>query len=543
MYKIIKIYIKYIKSYWKSSILIFFTIIFISILSLINPIILQKIIDLGLVKNDYKVILNCLCIFIVIFIFKNIFDIFNTCLLTKFRNEIDYDLTFSLIDEIFYKKMNFFDNRENGELIQRVLSEVDHIKILYSDYIISIINQTVLFVLVSIFIFFINPSILIAILLLIPFLVLNFLFFSKEIKRVNREMAIHSSELSGTFENFLTGVLTIKIYRLIDFATNKLKELYKNIIKDSYKLMKNEILYNLMVNIIYFLPLIILFVIGGREVVYGNLSLGEFILVYTYLNKIFNPIISITSTIIATQKSQVAIERYLEMFENSHKIMSEVDIKDIKKITFKNVYFGYENKENVIKNFSYQFTRGDVYYIKGENGSGKSTILNLLYNLYDLRGGEIFINDVDILNIKKDLYGSKINYVNQNINLFNKLTIIQNILLNKSTIKKKCVIDLAKQIDMFNDIFEFELGFESVITRNGDNLSGGQKQKIAILRALCSDPQVLIFDEVTAHLDELSVKKFLSYIDKIKDDKIIIFVSHDEIVNQVCTKILNFNRR
>jgi len=92
-------------------------------------------------------------------------------------------------------------------------------------------------------------------------------------------------------------------------------------------------------------------------------------------------------------------------------------------------------------------------------------------------------------------------------------------------------------------ICDLPKGYDTMVMDDGKSLSGGQKQKIAILRALCSDPQVLIFDEVTAHLDELSVKKFLSYIDKIKDDKIIIFVSHDEIVNQVCTKILNFNRR
>lgn len=196
----------------------------------------------------------------------------------------------------------------------------------------------------------------------------------------------------------------------------------------------------------------------------------------------------------------------------------------------------------VIKNFSYTFQKGKIVCITGKNGIGKSTLIQLICGIYTIEDGNILIDDIPIREIDdislRKLFGIAL----QNAFLFNNMSIMQNLTFGRHSYNKQRIEELADILNIAKDIDELEYGYKTLIKRNGNIFSEGQKQKLNIIRALYNDPQILLLDEPTSSVDYETSIKFYQYLRNISEDKIIICVTHKKELLNFADEVIELDK-
>ncbi|MEG1311979.1 MAG: ABC transporter ATP-binding protein [Peptostreptococcaceae bacterium] len=238
---------------------------------------------------------------------------------------------------------------------------------------------------------------------------------------------------------------------------------------------------------------------------------------------------SLNSTI---QQISVSITRVNEILkykleEISQKIKNNKLDKVIEEIKISNLsYFTEENIE-ILANINLEFSQNNIYIIKGESGSGKTTLLNILSNFIDNYSGEILLNNIDLKDADKVYLRNKISYITQDNYLFS-MSIKENISLYRE-IHLDYIKDICKQLNIHDTIMALPSQYDTVINKNGTDLSGGQRQRICIARAIVSNPDVYLFDEITSAIDKKNTDEIVKMIEEISKNSIVILTSHDDL--------------
>lgn len=283
-----------------------------------------------------------------------------------------------------------------------------------------------------------------------------------------------------------------------------------------------------MTQSIQFIPTIIVLIYGQRLISNGMLSIGELIALTTYLQGIYSPLNLIAANYQSFQKSMININRH-ESFINRFNYKSVDDklvLTDIESIELKEINFSYNNSI-VLDNLSLKINKGEIVQIVGGNGAGKTTIIDLIFELVKPSEGAIEINGVDVGNYSFDSKYSCMSIVPQNTILFND-SIFNNIILDRNLCKS--------QIDKVDNELDFLMTIkngsqDSFIKEHGKDLSAGQSKKISILRGLVDSSYLLVLDEPFSNLDKESKKRLKKYLRTLSENKIIIIVSHEEEID------------
>ena len=229
----------------------------------------------------------------------------------------------------------------------------------------------------------------------------------------------------------------------------------------------------------------------------------------------------------------VSYDRIMNLFNIQAELNGSLLINDISKIELKNVNFSYDNNIIVLKDFSYTFNKGKIYKIIGENGKGKSSLINVIIGLYNNYTGNINYNDINIKNIDIiDLRKNFISVVEQEPVLMND-TIYNNLTYNIQHSKENLLNLTLKELNLDTFINSLENGMDTIISEKNYNLSGGQKQKLSVTRSLLKQPKLLILDEANSAMDKESVEKLNTLLKNIKKDMIIIIITHTETFNEI----------
>ena len=278
-------------------------------------------------------------------------------------------------------------------------------------------------------------------------------------------------------------------------------------------------------SLIFGVPTVLLITFGGYMVVDGSLSLGTFTAFISYVSIFFSPISQLSTLWTSYKSAMPAFDRVKELFdmEPENNGNKKIIIKN-GEIILENVWFSYNNRY-ILKNFNATFKRG-LNYIVGENGAGKSTILNLICSIYPVDKGIIKIDEQNILEIKKESLLHNIAMIFSDPYLFDG-SIYENIRIGNLEASEKEVIQAAKLVKVHEFIESTPKKYETQVGEDGVTLSSGEKQKIALARAVLKDPQILLLDEVTKSIDVDSREAILGVIDNLKNDKTIIVVTHN----------------
>ena len=490
--------------------------IFITIFSVISSFYMKNILD----AINYNNLTIIFIFFLFINIFKILSDFFRNKLLIYLNQKIDLLLTLDTYKKIISLPYNYYHTRTTGDIISRV-NDLSIIRNMITKVSLSLFIDLPL-ALVTFIIFYIINTKLFFISLIIVFIYLLLMIFSKNrITNNINTIQVNKSETMSYMIETINGFETVKSVgneaQIIDKFEKKYVKFLKNIFKfDNYN---NTIsILKDLVNAVGYLTIIY---VGAKMVTLGNLTFGDLLVFVNLLNYFLEPIKNIIDLNSEIKEAKNSLRRILELFKNENKKQTFIDNVKVKEISFNNLSYSYDYKEKQLKNINLKLKKQKIL-ILGKSGSGKSTLFKLLMRYYEIPRNQITINGYDINDYKDDVIKQNFSYISQNEILYTD-SIYNNLKIDKN-ITEEQIIEISKKC--FIDEFLNDLGLNMLIEENGYNLSGGQRQRIILARALLKNFEVLIIDEGLSQMDINLERKILKNLFKMYENKMIIVISH-----------------
>lgn len=365
----------------------------------------------------------------------------------------------------------------------------------------------------------------------IPFIIIFTTKIGKLIKLRFRKVQENFANISDKVQENIYGIRVIKAYVQENDEIKNFENLNKEISDSNISMVKASSLLTPVIEVSFSISFVMNLIIGGNMVINKSISLGDFIAFNTYLTMIMNPIISIGRVINIYQRGMASLGRLNDIFKIKPQIK---DVPSSHKnqrlngyIEFKNFDFIYPNseEEKVLHNINLKLNKGKTLGIIGKTGSGKSTLVNSLFKLYNVEPGNIFIDGKDINSIPLEVLRSNMAIVPQDNFLFSD-TIKNNISFFKDIYSMEAIENASKNSLMYESILKFNDKFETLLGERGVNLSGGQKQRLSIARAIIKDPAILILDDSLSAVDTITEKQILANLKTIRQDKTNLIISH-----------------
>ena len=488
-----------------------------------------------------------LYLIIIIFIIKAIYLLLYSYYETKLRND--------LVAQKSKYAFNHFINTSYIKIKDTTKSEVFNLSILEAarvvDYIIGLtifIRELILLLLLFVSLLLLNiyyTSFLFS--TLITFTGLIYYFFSKKMYIVGNNLRIFQQNLTNTVNETVSSVKALKLLNKTAFFINKF-----NLITDERKLNMFSQQYVKKLPRIIFEAYLVVIVCSTILLFYSEENMEEIISYIAILGLISSrllPSFTNINTIYATVKfNEASINNfYNKIFLDQKKIIENEDqdkllmIKDINKISVLDLDYSYDGKKKIINSLSFEIVKGEIFGIFGRSGTGKSTLVDILSGLIEPKKGNIIINQSRNIKTFITTWRSMIGYVPQTPLLIND-TIINNICLgveetkiNRERLRE--VIDITNLASLIEDNNQ-----NLPVGESGVKLSGGQKQKISIARTLYFNPEILILDEATSSLDKKAEDEIFDLVVKLKNDHIVIIISHDEKIKRLCSKSIDLGK-
>ena len=310
--------------------------------------------------------------------------------------------------------------------------------------------------------------------------------------------------------------------------------------KQSLKLTKVQSLFFPLIMGLIGLSTILTVYAGSAEVIRGNLTFGNIAEFIIYVNLLTWPVTSLGWTTSLVQRAEVSQKRINEFLKTQTNIVSEKELMhEIKgKLEFRNVSFIYPDTGiKALRDVSFTINPGESLAIIGTTGSGKSTVSNLVSRLYDVRDGEILVDDIPITHYNVNSLRSQIGYVPQDVFLFSD-TIFNNIGFGIKNPDEAKVVQAAKDADVYENIVRFPQGFNTRVGERGITLSGGQKQRVSIARAIVREPKILMLDDALSAVDTKTENNILNSMKRIMEGRTTIIISHRVSSAKLANKIV-----
>ncbi|MDD4425762.1 MAG: peptidase domain-containing ABC transporter [Mariniphaga sp.] len=504
-----------------------FGAVIFTILGLSTSIYLQKITDHVLVTGNINLLNLLSVIMVAILVIQLVIGTLQNIFILQTGQLIDARLILGYYKHLLKLPQRFFDTMRTGEIISRINDAVKIRAFINNTMISFIVNLFILFF--AFFLMFIYHWKMALIMLLItPFYLTIYIIINHLNRKRERILMEQAAGLESQLVESIHSIKTIKQLNLERFSGLKTETRFISFLHSAYKSGLNSLFSeNSTLFISQFFTVILLWS-GSNFVLKHIITPGELMSFYALTSYFTGPVSSLISMNKTFQNASIAADRLFEIMDLEQESMEEIsEAKEILpgNITFRNVTFSYGMRDDILKNLNLTFKQGEITAIVGESGSGKTTIASLLQKLYPLNGGAIYIGSTNIRYLSHSL--RKITgIVPQNLDLFAG-TIVENIAPGEFSPDLPKIISICQELGMLEFIEHLPNGFRSSIGEHGATISGGQKQKLAIARALYRDPDILIFDEATSSLDSQSELYVKQTIDRLKKrGKTIIIISH-----------------
>ncbi len=440
------------------------------------------------------------------------------------------DLRQKVFSHLQSLSLRFYEEYRTGKLISNVISDVAMLQVLLRT-LTQFGEQLFQLLLIAFLLLIINWKMGLLVFLTLPIHYINFHYFRKEIRKDSMVIQEKMSEISANLSETLSGVKVVKSFakehsECLNFFQNlrPLADMQMRLTVDGVGLWA---FFDMLAVSTYLL----IIGVGIWFVKDNSITIGEFVAFYTYVTMMLNPINILSGMSITFAQGMVGASRIVKLLNTIPEIREVPNAMHVDKLSgkidFHNVSFSYEQEKGLtIDNFSIHIHPGQKVALVGPSGSGKSTISNLLLRFYDVTGGVIRVDDLDIRKLNLTSYRDNIGIVLQEPFLFSG-TIRDNIAYAvKREVSDEEIFAAARMANVEEFVLQLPDGYDTVIGENGASLSGGQKQRLAIARAVLKNPTILILDEATSALDTVSEYLVQDALDKLMRNKTTIIIAH-----------------
>ncbi|WP_339316074.1 ABC transporter ATP-binding protein [Paenibacillus sp. FSL R10-2734] len=494
----------YYRPYKKLFILDFSCAVFAGLLELAFPVAVNKFIDDLLPGQDWPLILIACIALLAIYALNTVMQYVVTYWGHMLGINIETDMRKKMFNHIQKLSFRFFDNNKTGHLIGRITNDLNDIgEVAHhgpEDVFIAIMTLVGAFILMA----DINLKLAIITFIIVPIMAWVIIYFGRNMTSTYRQLFGNVGSFNARIEDNVGGIRVVQSFANEQheqelFAVDN--QMFRKTKLLAYKTMAKSLSVSYMMTR---LITILVMISGAWFFINGELQIGEFVAFILLSNIFFRPIEKINAVIESYPKGIAGFKRYLEIIDTEPDISDKPDAVEVSTlhgdITFQNVFFGYDEDRPVLKNISLKVKAGETIAFVGPSGAGKTTICSLLPRFYDVTGGAITIDGIDIREMKLESLRKQIGIVQQDVFLFSG-TIRENIAYGKLDAKLPEIWEAARRAHLEDLIQNLPDGMDTVIGERGVKLSGGQKQRLAIARMFLKNPPILILDEATSALD------------------------------------------
>lgn len=435
----------------------------------------------------------------------------------------------NVFDSMMALSLGYFNKYSSGQLNNRVNYDADRIRSFYIDGLPHFIINVVNFIGIGIFLFYLNWELTLMVFIPVPIIIVIFRVMLPKLNRMYSKQWRSSSSLNSMLADSLNGIRVVKAFAKEAEETHRFYGYSEKLYNANLRVNITTLTIFPIVSLLIGMSSQAIWGYGGFLVMGQEMTYGEFTTYLGYIGMIFAPLqFFSTFTNIVTDTMNSA-QRMFEVLDMVPEVMDAKDAKDMPEfkgdIEFRNVSFHYNPNRPILKDVNLKIHAGDNIGLVGHTGSGKSTIANLITRMYDTISGQIFIDGVDIRNIKTSCIRKNIAIVSQEIYLF-RGTIADNIRYARPDATMEEVIAAAKAANAHDFIVRLPEGYETEVGTGKRSLSGGERQRVSIARALLMSPSILILDEATAAMDTETERLISDALSKLVEGRTCITIAH-----------------
>lgn len=521
--------LNYIKPYTKTIITAIFCIIVAAGSNLYVPWIIKDMIDKVLAEKDMEM-LNYISIgIVVVFLIRGIFYFAQSYLVSYVGQRVVIDIRGQLYRKFQRLPLAYYDNHRTGELMSYISNDVAALQNAMVDKLIELITESSIFVGSLAMMFYLDWKLSLLTFAVVPMVGQAMKIFGRKLKRSGTLIQERLADMTAFLQESLAAVRVVKSFVR---EQHEIERYDRENERNFEAAMLNIRLMSMLTPTVEFLAALAVTVIvwfGGYEVVEGKITAGALVAFLTYAVNLANPVKRISRVFGTLQQAMAAADRVFELMDLPETIGDKPEAKPLSRVTgsvkVENVSFSYGEDAPALRNISFEVKPGQMVAFVGPSGAGKSTIANLLPRFYDVTEGSILVEGMDVRDVTLGSLREQIGIVPQETMLFSG-SVWENIRYGRLDATDEEVVAAAKAANADEFIRQLPEGYDTKLGERGVNISGGQRQRLAIARAILKDPQILILDEATSALDTESEKVVQAALDRLMVGRTSFVIAH-----------------
>ena len=519
--------------YWKQLVLVLICIILSSLFILLPSILTGKIIDEGLIGRNLQALIFYLALSFAVTLGANLIQVAESYINTWIAQHITFDMRNTMFAHLQKMSQRFFTSNNQGDIITRMTGDISGVEQVVTNTFSSILSNAITLVVALVAMFQKNWILALLGIIIVPAFTLPTRRAGKTRWSITREAQECTDEINGILNETMSvsGQLLVKLFGREQHEYEKYRDVNGRLIRLHIKESMAGRWFRVVLSLFTNIGPMLLYLVGGILMMKydSDLTVGDITVLVALLGKTYGPVNSLLNIQVEWMRSMALFTRIFEYFDMPVEIENIpgalVPKKATGRVEFSHVDFFYEPERQILKDVSFTLESGNSVAIVGPSGSGKSTIINLIPRLYDVTGGSVYFDGVDVRKLDLAFLRRNVGVVTQDSYLFNG-TIRDNLLYAKPDATEKELLEACDRANILDFIQAQPDGLDTIVGNRGLKLSGGEKQRVSIARVLLKDPALLIFDEATSALDSISESKIQEAIDPLFDSRTSILIAH-----------------
>ena len=444
-------------------------------------------------------------------------------------NKVIYDLRTSAYDYLQRLSLSFFNKKETGRLMARISRDTERLQMFIVRGIQEFLMDILMLIGMCVVLFIVNWRLAALTLIPIPAITVISIVFGKKMHVVFHKVMSRTATMSAILADTIPGVRVVKAFAAEDREVERFNAVSADYFRTSMRSAKLSTIYFPLMGLGTFIGGIMIRFFGGRGILTGEMSLGDLMLFMGYMWRFYGPIRGLARLNEMFQRSAAAAERVFEILDAQPEIDDKKDAVELPTIQgdikFDNVTFSYDGENNALDGVSFQVKAGQMVGLSGPSGAGKTTLINLIGRFYDATEGSISVDGYDVRDVTMRSLREQIGIVLQEPFLFHG-SIAENIAYGKPGASRAEIVAAAKAANAHDFIMKAPDGYDTMIGERGAGLSGGEKQRISIARAVLKNPRILILDEATSSVDTETESLIQSAIERLVEGRTTFAIAH-----------------
>ena len=538
--------LQYLRPYWRSVLLAFVVIIIGAGVSLAQPYLMKVAIDRHIATGQLAGLNRLAAIYLALLVISFAAEYVQTWTMQLTGQRIMFDLRMGLYGHLQRLDLKYYDRNPVGRLMTRVTSDVDVLNDLFTSGVVTVFSDVLPLVGIMALMIWMNWRLALVAFCVLPLIILVAQWFRRNVRDTYRVVRGWIARINAFLQENITGMTTVQLFRREALNFERFDEIDRKHRDANIDSIFYYAVFYPAIEAISALAAALIIWYGGMSVLAGTLTLGSLVAFLQYAQRFFRPISDLSEKFNILQSAMASSERIFKVIDEP--VTIESPIRPVRRpspaaghIVFDNVSFAYNDEDWVLRDVTFDVRPGERVGIVGATGSGKTTLINLLLRLYDVKRGRITVDGVDIRELDlADLRGL-FSLVLQDVHLFSG-TIADNIRLGSTAIDDERVKRAAQAVHAEPFISRLPDGYGSAVAERGSTLSVGQKQLLSFARALAFDPRVLILDEATSSVDTETELLIRDALRVLMAGRTTIAIAHRLSTIQDMDKILVFHK-